>query len=253
MGILEGRVAIVTGAGQGVGQGIAIELAREGAAVAVTGRTDGKLHDTVARIVAAGGKALPIAGDVKNPADIARIIDTTVRELGGIDILVNNAQEVFLGPLLDQTDEGFIAGFESGPLATFRLMKAAHPWLKKSGRGAIVNLATSAAVRWDMSSYGTYAAVKQAIRSLTRAAAAEWGPDNIRVNAVAPFALSPALEGWERDRPEEAAAFKKTVPLGRIGDCAADIGRAVVFLCGGDAQYVTGMTMPLDGGQANFD
>lgn len=79
------------------------------------------------------------------------------------------------------------------------------------------------------------------------------GAGQYPLNAVAPFALSPALEGWERDRPEEAAAFKKTVPLGRIGDCAADIDRAVVFLCGDDAHYVTGMTMPLDGGQANFD
>ena len=252
MGVLDGKVAIVTGAGQGVGRGIALALAKEGAAVTVTGRTESKLVSTCEAIADVGGRALAVAADVNEAADIARIVDRTVAAFGGIDILVNNAQEVPLGSLLDVTDEAFMRGFTSGPLASFRLMKACHPHLKVRG-GSIINLATSAAKRWDLSGYGCYAAVKQATRSLTRAAAAEWGPDGIRVNTIAPHALSPGLEGWIQARPEEAAAFFKTIPLRRIGDCEQDIGRAVVMLVGPDAGYLTGATIPLDGGQANFD
>jgi len=252
MGVLDSKVAIVTGAGQGVGRGIALALAKEGAAVAVTGRTESKLLSTCEAIAEIGGRALAVAADVNDVADIAKIVERTVAEFGGIDILVNNAQEVPLGSLLDVTDEAFMRGFTSGPLASFRLMKACHPHLKVRG-GSIINLATSAAKRWDLSGYGCYAAVKQATRSLTRAAAAEWGPDGIRVNTIAPHALSPGLEGWIQARPEEAAAFFKTIPLRRIGDCEQDIGRAVAMLASDEAGYLTGATIPLDGGQANFD
>jgi NAD(P)-dependent dehydrogenase (short-subunit alcohol dehydrogenase family) len=176
-----------------------------------------------------------------------------VQTFGGIDILINNAQEVALGRLLDVSDESFLDGFISGPLATFRLMKECHPHFLARGGGAIVNLATSAAVRWDMSTYGAYAAVKQATRALTRAACAEWAHDNIRVNTIAPLAMSPGMEFWINAVPEESAAFIKTIPLGRVGDCEVDIGRAVVFLVGPDARYLSGATIPLDGGQANFD
>jgi Dehydrogenases with different specificities (related to short-chain alcohol dehydrogenases) len=91
---------------------------------------------------------------------------------------------------------------------------------------------------------------KEAIRALTRAAACEWGVDGIRVNAVAPHALSPGLKGWVDANPQEAAAFFRTIPLGRVGDCEQDIGRAIVFLASRDAAYLTGATLPLDGGQA---
>ena len=252
MGVLNGKVAIITGAGQGVGRGIAIAFGQEGASVLVTGRTESKLGPVCEEVVKAGGRAAAIACDVKNPADLQKVVDKALAEFGGIDILVNNAQEVPLGPLNGVTDEQFEAGWESGPLATFRLMKLCHPHMKARGGGSIINLATSAAMRWDMGNYGCYAAVKEAIRSLTRAAAAEWGPDNIRVNTVAPHAMSPALEGWISSRPAEAKEFFKTIPLGRVGALVEDIGRAVVMLVGPDSRYVTGITLPLDGGQARF-
>lgn len=253
MGILNGKSAIVTGGGQGVGRGIALAMAREGACLTLAGRTLAQVQAVAAEIAGFGGRATAIACDVKSPDDIARAVAHAAQSFGGIDILVNNAQEVPLGRLLDVQDDAFVAGFQSGPMATLRFMRACHPHFLARGGGAVVNLASSAAVRWDVGGYGAYAAVKQAIRSLTRAAASEWGRDNIRVNAIAPHALSPALEGWTRARPEEAAAFVATIPLGRIGDCEADIGRAVVFLVGPDAGYLTGATIPLDGGQANFD
>lgn len=250
---LAGKVALVTGAGQGVGRGIALSMAKAGASVAVVGRRMENTRSVADEIVALGARAEPFLCDVKDAQSIAALVPQVVEALGGVDILVNNAQEVPLGPLLAVEDEAFEAGFDSGPLASFRLMKACYPHLKRSGEGVIVNLATSAAVRWDMSNYGAYGAVKQAIRILTRAAAAEWGPDGIRSLTIAPHADSPALKGWIESRPEEAAAFFKTIPLRRIGRCEEDIGAAVAALCGPEFSYLTGTTIPLDGGQANFD
>lgn len=250
---LSGKVALVTGAGQGVGRGIALALAKAGAAVALAGRTVSKVEAVAKEIIELGGRAAAFGADVKDGASLTALVDGVVAELGGIDILVNNAQEVPLGPLLSVDDAAFEAGFVSGPLASFRLMKACHPHLKRSGEGVIFNLATSAAVRWDMAGYGAYAAVKQAIRSLTRAAASEWGPDGIRVLTIAPHADSPGLQAWIDARPSEAEAFFRTIPLRRIGRCEEDIGRAIVGLCSPDMGYLTGATVPLDGGQANFD
>jgi len=247
MGTLDGKRAIVTGAGQGVGRGIALALAGEGCAVAVAGRTEAKLVDTCGEIARRGGRAVPVVCEVGDAEQISRCVATTLSELGGVDILVNNAQVVPLGRLLDVDEAAFRAGWETGPLATLRFMKACHPHL--TGGGAIVNLGTGAALRPDPIGYGAYVAVKEAIRALTRAAACEWGPDGIRVNAIIPLAMSPGMEMWVEHRPEEAAAFMATVPLGRGGDCERDIGRAVAMLVGPDGGYITGTTLMLDGGQ----
>ncbi len=251
-GPLNGKVALVTGAGQGVGQGIALALAKAGAAVAVVGRTESKLVTTCRMIEAAGARARAVACDVKSAAEVERTVAAVVAAFEGLDILVNNAYEGAFGPLLSLDDAAFMRGIEAGPLASFRFMKACHPHLKARGGGNIVNLITSAAQRWDAANYGAYAVAKQGIRALTRAAASEWGPDGIRVNNIAPHALSPALEAWIKAGPEEAREFFKTIPLGRIGDCEDDIGRAVVALVGSDMHYLTGATIPLDGGQAFF-
>lgn len=250
---LTGKVALITGAGQGIGQGAALAMAAAGAAVAVSGRTLEKSEQTAELVRQRGGTALPLACNVKSAEDLAAAVDRTVAELGGIDILVNNAQEVPLGKLEDVTDEAFIAGFESGPLATHRLMKLARPHIAGRGGGTILNFCSSAGIRWDMTGYGAYAAVKQAIRSLTRAAAAEWGRQGIRVLTIAPHAESPGLKWWIENNPEEAQAFFRTIPLGRVGTLEKDIGQALVALCGPDLAYLTGATIPLDGGQANFD
>lgn len=248
-----GKVALITGAGQGVGQGIALALADAGASVAVSGRTLAKLDVTCGLIRERGGQSLPIEGNVRDASSLAHMVDATMAQFGRIDILVNNAQEVPAGPLLSVSDEAFLGGFESGPLASFRLMKLVQPLMKAQGGGTIINLASSVGVRWDMAGYGTYAAVKQAIRSLTRAAAAEWGSDGIRVLTVAPHAESPGLKWWAEKNPQEAEAFFRTIPLGRIGRLEEDVGRAVAALCSEDMAYLTGATIPLDGGQANFD
>jgi NAD(P)-dependent dehydrogenase (short-subunit alcohol dehydrogenase family) len=246
--MLEGKSAIVTGAGQGVGQGIALALAKHGAKVAAMGRTLAKVEETCRLIEKRGGVALPLEGNVKDAGDLERCVDRVVETFGGVQILVNNAQEVPLGPLHGVSDELFTAGWESGPLATFRLMKLCHPHLK--GDGCIVNLASTAARRWDAANYGPYAAVKEAIRALSRAAASEWGGDGIRTNVILPHAKSPGLVAWTEANPEEAAAFVATIPMKRIGECEEDIGEFVAVLCSDAARYVNGQSIAVDGGQA---
>ena len=253
MGTLDGKVALITGAGQGIGQGIAFALAKQGAHIAVVGRTESKLVDTAAELVKLGVRAEPIQCDVTELETLDPMVDKAVELFGGVDILVNNANSSALGNLLDVELDRVDLAFKAGPMAALRLMRACHPHMKARGGGAIINMITSASVRWDATGYGAYAAAKDALRSLSRTAASEWGADGIRVNAVAPHAMSPGLKWWTENRPEEAAAFLKTIPLGRIGECEEDIGRAVAFLVGPDAGYLTGAVIPLDGGQARWN
>ena len=252
MAVLEGKRALVTGAGQGVGRGIALALAEAGAAVAVVGRTADKCEAVAAEIGGRGGTAVAVEADVKVADDITRSVETTVSELGGLDILVNNAQEVPRGPMLTVTDEAAQAGWESGPLATLRAMRAAHPHLAASGAGVIVNLGSRAGVRPNPAGSGVYAAVKEAIRAMTRAAAIEWAPDGIRALAILPLANSPALAALERDEPDVYESSLRAIPLGRFGDPEVDVGRVVVFLASDDASYLTGITIPIDGGAAHL-
>ena len=248
MAILENKVAVVTGGGQGVGAGIALALAAEGAVVAVLGRTLATLEATCAEIHHRGGEAQAFVCDVTQADDIDAAVMEIVDEFGSIDILVNNAQIVPLGRLLEINDEEYQEGMDSGPLATLRFMKACYPFLR--GDGSIVNLASSAAIRSDSAGFGAYAAAKEAIRALSRAAACEWGEDNVRVNCIMPLAMSPAMNRWVESGSDDVEAFLSTVPLGRVGDCEEDVGRVVGFLCGPDASYITGHTLPIDGGQA---
>src|SRR5436305_4934188 len=247
-GVLASEVAIVTGGGRGLGQGTARALASAGASVVVTGRTQSVLDETAELIAERGAASLAVRCDVTEPAEIEALVAATVERFGTIDILVNNAQGPHgNGRLLDVEDTMFEVGFKSGPLATYRLMRACHPHL--TGGGVIVNLGTGAALRADPVGYGFYAAVKEATRTLTRVAAVEWAADGIRVHAIVPLADSDTLQAWAAARPAESAAFMATVPLGRPGDPEADIGRAVVFLCGPDSGYMTGNTVLIDGGQ----
>jgi NAD(P)-dependent dehydrogenase (short-subunit alcohol dehydrogenase family) len=247
-GTLDGRRAIVTGGGQGIGRAIALALAGEGAAVALVGRTESTLLAVAAEISKPGGTALPIVADVTLPADIDRCVTHAAGELGGLDIVVNNAQITALGSILEVTDETFTACWESGPLAVFRMMKACRPHLRPGG--VIINLGSSAAVNPLPAGRGVYAAAKAATQTLSRAAATEWGPEGIRVITVLPAATSPASHAWQQANPAEYQRSMSSIPLRRLGDPEAEIGPAVAFLCGPAASYITGTTIALDGGQA---
>jgi len=247
---LKGKVALITGAGQGIGQGIALAMAERGANIVVVGRTYSKCENTCKMIKQRfSGTAIPMTADVAIHKDLKRITQETVNEFKTIDILVNNAVATSIGPLISQNDENVIQAFMVGPMATLRLMQLCYPYLKQQG-GSIINMASTASKRWDMSNYGVYAAEKDAIRALTRAAASEWGPDNIRANNILPHASSPALQKWMKHRPEEAAEFTKSIPLQRVGDCETDIGQFVAVLCSPESSYISGQSIALDGGQA---
>ncbi|MEN8723317.1 MAG: SDR family oxidoreductase [Alphaproteobacteria bacterium] len=251
-GRLAGRVGLVTGAGQGVGAGIAKALVADGASVMLAGRTLSKVEDQAEALARAGGTVTAMACDVTDRDALIAAVDTTAGHFGKLDILVNNAQQVPLGPLHKLDDDAVEAGWQSGPMAVLRAMRAALPHMKAAGGGAIVNLGSSSAFRWDNGGYGAYGAVKEAIRQLTRAAASEWGRYDIRANVILPLGNSPGMAMWSEHNPDEAAAFVKTVPLGRVGDCEDDIGRAVAWLCSDEAGYVTGQSIGLDGGQARL-
>lgn len=249
---LHGKVAIVTGAGQGVGQGIALALAAEGVQIAVIGRTLAKLEQTCELLRERGVRAEPYELNLLDTDAIGPLVDRIAADFGRLDIVVNNAYDGVTMPLLDMNLKNFTKGFVTGPFAAFAFMQAAHPHLLATGGGSIVNLVTSAMVRWDPTNYGAYAAAKSALRSLTRTAAVEWAADGIRVNNIAPHAMSPGLKWWTETHPEEAEAFVASIPMKRIGDPEGDIGRAVVALIGPAFAYLTGATIPLDGGQAHF-
>ena len=249
---LAGKAAIVTGGGQGVGRGISLGLAESGAAVLLVGRKMHKLERVAEEIRAAGGTAECLATDITAEDAPETIISTAVERLGGVDILVNNANMAMPLPLSDYPDDDFRTAFEGGPRVTLSLMKLARPEMAERGGGTVINLVTSAAVRWDAANYGIYAAVKEAVRALTRAAAYEWAADGIRALNVAPHAHSPGLDWWMDNNPEEAAEFIAGIPAGRVGDPVADIGRPVAWLCSAEASYLTGATIPLDGGQSRW-
>jgi NAD(P)-dependent dehydrogenase (short-subunit alcohol dehydrogenase family) len=247
---LDGRRALVTGAGQGVGRGIALALAAEGAALALVGRTEAKLRDTADEIAGRGGNAVTLVCDIRDPDQIERCVDATRRQLGGIDILVNNAVTYAYGRLLDVAPGLVEASWQSGPRATLLFMRACHADLCDGG--VIVNLGSGASHLWDPSGLGVYAATKAAIVSLTRAAAMEWARDGIRAYVVMPAAEGPAHEAWRKVDPDGYQAALSRVPLGRFGDAERDIGRAVVFLCSEDAAYTTGIVLPVDGGSTRI-
>ena len=229
-GFLEGQVAIVTGGTGDVGVGVCRALTAEGATVVA-------LDLATDRPVSA---ARAIRCDVTDPAECRAAVDEVVREFGGVSTLVNMAQDIVLGiPLLDTDDDQMLRVLTSGPMATLRMMQLCHPHLRAAGGGAIVNFASGAGTD-GLPGHGAYAAAKEAIRGLTKVAAREWGPDNVRVNAVCPLSTA---------RPERMPPdVTDHIPLGRIGDPERDIGAVVAFLAGPAGDYITGRTLQVDGG-----
>lgn len=247
MGVLDGKRAIVTGGGRGIGRGIALALADEGARVSVWGRTIDVLEDVCEEIEHRGGTAISIVCDVCDPEQIDPSVRTVVRELGGIDILVNNAQLHAPGRVLDVSDADVERLFMSGPIAALRMMRACHEHLR--GNGAVVNLGSVAAYWAGPIGSAIYGAAKAALGSLTRSVAVEWAPDGIRANVLVPMAETSHFEDYRRRDPDGFAARMRAIPLGRLADPEHEIGRAVVFLVGPDAAMITGTTLPVDGGQ----
>jgi 2-hydroxycyclohexanecarboxyl-CoA dehydrogenase len=244
---LDGRIALVTGAGQGIGRGVALALAKEGAMVALAGRTLAKCEAVADEITAIGAKALPLACDVSVRSQVEQSVTATAEAFGGLDVLVNNAQSSAQRSLEDTTDDDVELAWQTGALGTFYAMQASLPHLRARGGGAIVNFGSSTAIEGN-ATFGSYAMAKEAIRGLSRVAAREWGRYGIRVNVIVPNALSPAAESFRDNSPERFARMQARIPLGRVGDPEDDIGRAVVALASDDLTYMSGQTLMLTGG-----
>ena len=250
VGVLDGKVALVTGAGQGVGRGIALAMAREGAAIAVVDRNAETAAETRTLIEKVGGRALRHVCDVRSSEQVNACVAAVVEELGTVDILVNNAVDARVGiPLEEADDEEFLISFTSGPFASFWFMRACFPHLQGDGR--VINL-RSGTENQAMPGYGAYVAAKAAVGGLTRAAAREWGRKGITVNALVPFALSPSAEADLAGKPGRLDAVYRQLSIPRTADVEADVGRAAVFLAGPDATFITGCTLSVDGGGSFF-
>ena len=246
---LQDKVAIVTGGGQGVGLGIALSMAAEGARIVITGRNEDKLRKAADTIGAHGVEVLTVVGDARKRESANEAVAATIARFGRLDILVNNAQSSTPGVALENIDDETIAlTIESGLFGTLYYMQASFPHLKQRG-GSIINLGSREGIHGG-SGFGIYAATKEGVRGLSRTAAREWGKYNIRVNVICPAALSPAAIEYLDKYPEQAKAYLAEIALGRFGDPQQDIGPIAVFLAAADSRYLTGQTLNADGGQA---
>jgi len=244
-GSLAGRSAIVTGAGRGVGRGVALELAMAGCHVAVNYIEEPELADgVVAELAALGVKAFAVRADVRVAAEVRRMVDETVQRFGGLDVLVNNAGTQTWGPLVDVTEEDWDRVIATNLKGCFLCTQAAARYMQGQRRGAIVNIG-SGSNKMPFPNLAAYTASKGAIEMLTRVAAVELGPHGIRVNCVAPGAVE--VERTKLESPDYGARWGRITPLGRVAT-PADVGRAVVFLAGDQGAFITGQTIGVDGG-----
>jgi NAD(P)-dependent dehydrogenase (short-subunit alcohol dehydrogenase family) len=257
MGKLDGKTAFVTGAGRGIGRAICIDFAREGANVVVTSRTPSTVEAVVAEIRAAGGEAIGITCDVGFRDQIEAAVAQAVEQYGTVDILVNNAQGFGTAAkpagapnfhkLEDFPDDEWEFTFLTGLKASLWAMQAVFPYMKANG-GKIINFGSGNGIG-AMKGTAAYNATKEAIRSLTRTAAAEWGRYNINVNVIVPTIVTDSARAFLTDRPGIEDKLLAGIPMRRMGDVDRDIGPVAVFLASSDSNFVTGQTLHVDGGQ----
>jgi 3-oxoacyl-[acyl-carrier protein] reductase len=245
---LAGKIAIITGAGGGFGEGIAERFVAEGARVAVV-----DIREDAARAVAArfGAEAIAIAADVGSAADVARVIDTTRESFGVPNILVNNAGTTHRNrPLLEVTEEEFDRVYRVNVKSIFHFVRAVVPPMRDNGGGVIINIGSTAGIR-PRPGLTWYNSSKGAVNLMSKSLAVELAPWKIRVNAICPVigetGLLEAFMGVP-DTPENRAKFLATIPLGRMSR-AADIANATLFLASDEAELITGIEMPVDGGR----
>lgn len=255
--ILDGKVAIVTGAGHGIGRAIALAYGREGAHVVVVSRTPDTVDAVVAEIHNVGGPAIGAVCDVGDKTAIERTVDAAVAAFGTVHVLVNNAQgfgtegspqpSTVYSPCENTDEDEWEYTFRTGANATLRFMKAVFPHMKAQRYGKIINFASSSG-QVGFPGNTSYNATKEAIRALTRTAAREWGEHGITVNVINPALDTRAFDAWKAARPEFVEALKKQIPMRRLGDPERDAGPLAVFLASPGSDYVTGGTFMLEGG-----
>ena len=253
---LADKVAIVTGGAQGIGRAISLRFAQEGANVAVADLRIGGAQKVAEEIVSAGGKAVAMAIDVADQAQVQAMVDQTVASLGRVDILVNNAGVIRITPFLDITEEEWDTVFAVNCKGLLWCAQAAARQMVAQGRGGkIINLASQAGRRGEALVL-TYCASKACVISMTQSMALALAPHKINVNAIAPGIVdTPLWEsndrrfaellGWEVGEPKRR--FTEQIPLGRI-EQPEDVASAALFLASTDSDYITQQTLNVDGG-----
>ena len=246
---LQGKVAVVTGAGGGFGEGIARRFGAEGARVVVA-----DINVAAARKVALeiGNGAVAIAGDVSQGKDVAMMVSAAVDRFGGLDIVVNNAGTTHRNqPLLDVPEAEFDRVFAVNVKSIYWMAQAAVPVWRKQGRGgSLINISSTAGIR-PRPGLVWYNGTKGAVNTMTQCMAIELAPDNIRVNAICPVLGATGLTELfmgQPDSPEIRQKFLSTIPLGRMSK-ASDIAAAAVYLASDEAEFITGVVLPVDGGR----
>ncbi|MBF6601015.1 MAG: glucose 1-dehydrogenase [Dehalococcoidia bacterium] len=244
---LEGKVAIVTGAGQGIGAAIAMRFAREGAGVVIdyVGSAD-DADAIVARLAGEGHRAVALPGDVSKRADVEALVAETVRRFGRVDVLVNNAGITAGADFLEMTDEDWDRVLDVDLRGTFLCTQIAARVMKEHGGGSVVNISS---VHEDLPfpGFAQYCAAKGGMRMLMRALSLELAPYRIRVNNIAPGAIATARNVARLDDPAKQELLARVIPAGRMGT-PDEVANVAVFLASDRASYVTGSTYYVDGG-----
>jgi NAD(P)-dependent dehydrogenase (short-subunit alcohol dehydrogenase family) len=241
-----GKVALIAGASRGIGEGTGRAFARAGAAVVLAARDEQALRVIAEDIRSAGGQAAALPVDVKDPASMQRLVQRTIDQFGRLDFAFNNATDGPLpAPLAEIDPADFERGIATNIGGTFLGMKYQIPAMLRSGGGAIVNMASLAGLS-GISNLAAYSAGKAGIIALTKVAALDYADQGIRINVVAP---GPILTHHLRQAGEEAQRQAGlSTPMRRLGQ-VEDVAAAVLWLCSEQAAFITGVTLPIDGGQ----
>ncbi len=245
---MKDKVVLVTGGTSGIGRATAVEFAKHGAKVVITGRREKEGKETVSFIQKAGSEGLFVQADVSKEEDCKRMVQATVQKFDRLHYAFNNAGiEGALGPIVEQSFENFRNVLDINVIGVAMSMKYEIPAILKSGGGAIVNNASVASVI-GMAGASAYIASKHAVAGLTRSTALEVAKEGIRINTISPAAV--VTDMWERftgGNSQMQKQMEQMHPVGRVGQ-PEEIAKTVVFLCSNDASFITGVNLMVDGG-----
>ncbi|MDZ7950517.1 glucose 1-dehydrogenase [Nostoc sp. DedQUE09] len=244
MSLMAGKVAIVTGASSGIGRATALAFGKEGAKVVVVARREAQGEETVHLIHEAGSEAVFVKADVMQAVDIEAMVKKAIETYGCLDYAFNNAGSGTSGKIADLSEADWDLEINANLKSVWLSMKYEIPAMQQSGGGAIVNISSQGALV-GVANYGAYGAAKAGVIALSRAAAAEYSADRIRINTISPGAVKTEL--WAAAPPEMLDQVAAGIPLQRIG-APEDIASAVVWLCSDGAAFVTGHNLVVDGG-----
>jgi 2-deoxy-D-gluconate 3-dehydrogenase len=243
---LDGKFGLVTGASSGLGQAIAIALAEAGADVACHCRTTGQADETLAEIAGLGRNGIAVTGDLADPSVSGVIVDRVISDLGGLDILINNAGTIRRSAAIDHSDEDWDTVIEVNLSSVFRLTRAAGRYMTSRGSGKIVNIASLLSFQGGIT-VPSYTASKSAVAGLTKALANEWAKFNVNVNAIAPGYIETKNTAALRADETRNRQIIERIPAGRWGQ-PEDIAGAAVFLSSAASDYMQGHILVVDGG-----